>query len=613
MTVTLRLAGSILLLSLLAVAACPAVAEAEDARPNIVLIVADDLGWADLGCYGSKFHKTPNLDRLAGEARRFTQAYAASPVCSPTRASLMTGKHPSRLGLTDYLPGAGNKPSHRKLVPQLPPGLPLEEVTLAERFKEAGYSTGIIGKWHLGGEGFEPTKQGFEINIAGDETGTPRSYVAPFAKGGRSMPGLEDAPDGQYLTDRLGIEAEKFLEAHKAGPFFLYLPHYAVHIPMVAPADRIAHYPKWDGIPHGRQENPIYAAMLESLDDAVGRVMKALERLGIAENTILIFTSDNGGLATREGPSTPPTVNSPLREGKGWLYEGGIRVPLLIRFPGKISPGVEETPAWAADLVPTLLDLCGLPDPGPLDGVSLAKLLTGGKLLPIRSLYWHYPHYSNQGGRPAGAIRDGNWKLVRWEENGRLELFDLEKDPRESTNLADKNPEKMAELASKLLMWLASVGSRPARNNPQYIPLSQTDDGSVVLRASSAEVHGVMLRFEPLPHKDTLGYWIRPDDWASWDFLVRTPGKFDIKALVGCGKGSGGSVVEFRVAEFRRNLQAFRFTVPETGGFQDFKEQSVGRMAFDRPGYYRIEVRVLSKPGSAVMDLRQVTLTPTKE
>jgi arylsulfatase A len=586
--------------------ACSTARGADD-RPNVVLIVADDLGGMDLGCYGSQFHRTPNLDRLASGGRRFAQAYAASPVCSPTRSALMTGKHPARLHLTDWLPGRPDRPSQKLRRPPIRQELPLEEVTLAERLKAAGYSTGIVGKWHLGGPGFEPTRQGFDLNIAGDASGSPLSYVAPFRRGGRTMPGLEDAPEGQYLTDRLATEAERFIEGHKAGPFFLYLPHYAPHVPMVAKPETVARYPKWDGIPHGRQENPIYAAMLESLDDAVGKVLDALDRSGLAEKTVVVFTSDNGGLATREGPHTPATINAPLREGKGWLYEGGLRVPLIVRWPGHIPPGVEETPAWLADLVPTLARVAGLPEPGG-DGASLAGLLTEGRPLAPRALHWHYPHYSNQGGKPGGAIRVGDWKLVESFEDGRRELFDLARDPRESTNLADRHPDKVRDLADRLAAWRSSVGAQMPAPNPDYSPNAQGPDGSITLPASTAEVHGVMLRFEPLPHKDTLGYWVRPDDWASWEFDVRKPGDFDVEGLIGCGKGSGGSLVEFRVGD-----RALRLTVPVTGGFQDFVKQQLGRVSIAREGRHRLEVRAISKPGAAVMDVRQVRLVPAAE
>jgi arylsulfatase A-like enzyme len=576
-----------------------------DDRPNIVLIVADDLGWADLGCYGSKFYRTPHLDRLAEGSRRFTQAYAACPVCSPTRAALMTGKHPARLHLTDWLPGRPDRPDQRLRRPTFRQELPLEEVTIAEALHEAGYATAMIGKWHLGGAGFEPTRQGFDLNIAGDARGTTLSYFSPFSRQGQTMPGLAEAPAGQYLTDRLTLEAERFLDAHRAGPFFLYMPHYAVHTPMVARPDLVARYPKWDGTPHGRQENPIYAAMLESLDESVGRIMARLEQLGLTSNTIVLFTSDNGGLATREGANTPATINAPLREGKGWLYEGGVRVPLLVRWPRRIAPGVEETPVWSADLPATLKAFCGLAESGPIDGVSLAGLLTEGKPLPPRALYWHYPHYSGQGGHPGGAIREGDWKLIEYEENGRRELFDLKHDPKEANNLAGKEPGKIEELAAKLATWRKGVDAQRPTPNPEYVPNPQAEDGLITLPASTAEVHGLMLRYEPLPHKNTLGFWTLADDWASWEFEVRKPGSFAVEALVGCGKGSGGSTVEFRIEG-----QVLTLNVPVTGGFQTFAPQALGRLTIDRPGRHRLEVRATSKPGLAVMDLRQVKLIP---
>ncbi len=590
--------------SLLAMAG--SIARAAD-RPNVVLIVADDLGWADLGCYGSKFHRTPNLDRLASRGKRFTQAYSASPVCSPTRSALMTGKHPARLHLTDWLPGLADQPSQKSLQPVIRQALPLEEVTLAERLKAAGYATGIIGKWHLGGPGFEPSKQGFEVNVAGDETGTALSYVAPFRKGVRVMPGLKDAPDGQYLTDRLALEAEKFIDDHKAKPFFLYLPHYAPHIPLTAKAETIARYPAWDGTPRGRQENPIYAAMLESLDDAVGKVLGALEKAGLTEKTIVIFTSDNGGLAIRAGANTPPTTNAPLREGKGWVYEGGIRVPLIISRPGQIAPGVETTPVWSADLPLTIADFCDLPPARDLDGVSLARLIENGEAIPPRSLYWHYPHYHNALSWPGGAIRDGDWKLVQNYETDRVELFHLAKDPGESTNVADKEPAKLRELMSKFSAWRSTIGAQMMATNPNYAPNLQAPNGSIRLPGSKAEVHGVMLRFEPAPHKNTLGYWVRADDWASWEFDVKKPGAFVLEGLIGCGNGSGGSVVEFRVDD-----QTLRFTVPVTGGFQNFVKQSLGRVTLAAKGRHRLEIHVISKPGPAVMDVRELILEPAE-
>lgn len=591
----------------LVLALVPVPGDAEEVLPNLVLIVADDLGWADLGCYGSKFHRTPRLDQLAVAGRRFTQAYAACPVCSPTRAALMTGKYPARLHLTDWLPGRGDRPSQKLKQPTIQQQLPLEEVTLAEVLKANGYTTALIGKWHLGGEGFEPTRQGFDLNIAGDSTGTALSYWAPFQRQGRTMPGLENAPAGEYLTDRLTTEAERFIEdaAARSRPFFLYLPHYAVHTPMTAKPEMVARYPRWDGIPHGRQENPIYAAMLESLDESVGRVLAKLDQLGLTQQTIVIFTSDNGGLATAEGPNTPATNNAPLREGKGWLYEGGLRVPLLVRWPGRIAPGVEETPVWSGDLFATITALSKVNDIEPRDGRSLARLLTTREPLAPRALFWHYPHYSNQGGHPGGAIRDGDWKLIEHDETGRRELFNLRHDMKETTNLAEQEPKKVEALAAKLEAWRQAVEAQRPTPNPDYSPNAQAKGGSITLPARGAEVHGVMLRYEPLPHKNTLGFWTRTDDWASWDFDVEQPGEFTVTAMVGCGKGSGGSKVEFRL-----NDQVLELTVAETGGFQNFVAHDLGRLSIERPGRHRLEVHARSKPGPAVMDLREIKLTP---
>ncbi len=381
-------------------------------RLNIVLIVADDLGWADLGCYGSKYHSTPNLDRLAAAGLRFTDAYAAAPVCSPTRAALMTGKYPARLNLTDWLPGRPDRPDQKLLRPVINHELPATELTLASALKREGYTTGHVGKWHLGGKGAGPEQRGFDVNIAGDQAGSPRSYFAPFRSGdGRFMPGLERAPEGEYLTDRLTAEAEKFIEANRARPFFLYLAHYAVHIPLKAKAEMVARYKP--GRP-GQQGNPIYAAMIESLDESVGRVLKKLDDLKLTERTLILFTSDNGGLCVTEGPNTPATINAPLREGKGYLYEGGLRVPLLVKWPGVTKPGgAIAAPVSSIDIFPTVLDACGVKSEAKVDGVSLVSLLKGG-VLKRDTLFWHYPHYSNQGGRPGGAVRAGDYKLIEF-------------------------------------------------------------------------------------------------------------------------------------------------------------------------------------------------------
>jgi len=583
---------------------------AETARPNIVLIVGDDLGAMDLGCYGSKFHRTPNLDKLAAQGLRFTQAYAAAPVCSPTRVALMTGQHPARVGLTDWLPGRANRPDQMLNRPEIPMQLPLEKLTMAEMLKAAGYGTIHVGKWHLGGEGFGPLQQGFDVNIAGDQTGTPLSYFSPFKNNqGRFMPGLEEAKDGEYLTDRLTDEALKQIDRQVAEkrPFFLYMPHYAPHTPMRAKAELIKGFDP-AGIPGGRQRNPIYAAMLQSLDESVGRILQKLEEKGIADNTWVIFTSDNGGLATTEGPNTPATSNAPLREGKGWLYEGGLRVPLLIKGPGVKSPGrAVDVPVVSMDLMPTVAALAdGARLPDVQDGQSLLPVLEGSGKPGRDTLYWHYPHYANQGGRPGGVVRKGDWKLVQFYENDRQELFNVAKDGSESNNLSVAEPEKVKELAAELAAWRAAVGAKMPTKNEQYVANPQSADGSVTLPARTAVVDGIQLRYEPQPHKNTLGFWVRAEDSASWEFTVSKPGRFRVVALVGCGPGQGGSLAGFQVDDGPR----LELTVPDTGGFQAFRPMELGEVSVKTAGRHNFLVKPIRKAKAAVMDVREVKLIP---
>lgn len=579
---------------------------AQPQRPNVILILMDDLGQRDLGCYGSKFYHTPHIDRLAKTGVRFTDAYAACPVCSPTRAAIMTGKYPARLNLTDWLPGRPDRPDQKLLRPNILQHLPLEEITLAEELKSAGYVTGHVGKWHLGGEGFEPTRQGFDVNIGGCEAGTPFSYFAPFKnRQGRFMPGLESAPDGEYLTDRLTAEAEKFIEHNRARPFFLYLPHHAVHIPLKAKPELVAKYPSTGRI--GEQNNPVYAAMIESVDDGVGRIMKKLEDLHLAEKTVIFFTSDNGGLSVLEGPHTPATINSPLREGKGYLYEGGIRVPLLVAGPGVVKDCLSTMPVSSIDFFPTILDLCGVKSDVRVDGISFLPVLQGRTTPERAALYWHYPHYCNQGGKPGSAVRAGNFKLIEFFENGRRELFNLANDIGETRNLAEENPHKVKELAAALDAWRRAVSARSMKPNPDYQPNPQDASGVITLPAHTADVHGVQLRYEALPHKNTLGFWTRAGDWASWEFTVKKPGKFTVEILQGCGQGSGGSDIEIAVAG-----QALRTMVEDTGHFQNFKLRQIGAISLDKPGRYTLSVKAKTKPGVAVMDLRRINLTPAK-
>ena len=461
-------------------------APTEAHRPNIVFILADDLGGRDLGCYGSTFHETPNLDRFAAGAMRFTEAYAACSVCSPTRASILTGKYPARLGLTDWLPGRADRPDQKLKRPSIIRQLPLEEVTFAEALKEAGYRTAFIGKWHLGGKGFFPEQQGFDINIGGCQLGHPPSYFSPY-----SIPTLADGPQGEYLTDRLTDETLKFLEANRAGPFLLYLSHYAVHNPQQAKPELIERFranmakaPASAGpefLPEGEskarqiQNQPVYAAMLQSLDESVGRILRKLDELGLSTNTVVIFNSDNGGLSTAEGA---PTSNFPLRAGKGWPYEGGVREPLIVRWPGVTAPNsVCRTATMSTDYYPTILQMAGLPlrPEQHVDGVSLVPLLKGGTIAG-RPLFWHYPHYSNQGGGPCGTVRVGNLKLVEWFEDMRVEMFDLKSDLEEKHDLAGKMPEQARALREQLLDWRKSVNALMPTPNPGWTGASVSKD-----------------------------------------------------------------------------------------------------------------------------------------
>lgn len=598
-----------LLLAFLALAPASRLSAA-DRPPNVVLIVIDDLGQRDLGCYGSTFYKTPNIDKLAKDGLRFTDFYAACPVCSPTRVSILTGKYPQRANVTDWIPGRKDMPDQRLKQPTIRNELPLEEVTIAEVLKQRGYATGHIGKWHLGGKGFEPEKQGFDVNIAGDETGTPRSYFAPFENKGGRMPGLERAPEGEYLTDRLAAEAEKFIGAHKDKPFFLYLPHYAVHTPLRAKQGTIDKYPAKPRA--GSQSNSVYAAMVESMDEAVGRVLKKLDDLKLSDNTLVIFTSDNGGLATTEGGPTGATFNAPLREGKGFLYEGGVRVACIVKWPGAVKPGtVTDQVACSIDLFPTIAAACESPaDPKvampKVDGVSLVPVFQGQKH-EREHIFWHYPHYSNQGGRPGGAVRAGSFKLVEFYEDGRRELFDVTKDISESRNLAAEKPLIVKTLAGLLDDWRKEVGAKMPTPNPQYRPNPQAADGTVTLHSRTALVSGVQLRVEPLPHKNTLGFWTNKDDFATFDFTVEKPGTFTVEVLQGCGKGSGGAEVELAVGN-----ESLTFTVKDTGGFQSFESRDVGTLKVEKAGRHTLTVKAKTKPGPAVMDLRQIVLKPAK-
>jgi len=452
--------------------------EIEKKPPNFVFILVDDLGWTDLGCYGSDFHETPNIDRLASESMLFTNAYAACPVCSPTRAAIMTGKYPSRLNITDWIPG--DDPKNRELMGTMDQNeLALKEITLAEALKQDGYNTFFAGKWHLGDEGFFPEDQGFDINQGGYHRGSPPGgYYVPYKN-----PKLGDGPKGEYLTDRLTQESIRFMEENKDHPFLLYLSFYTVHTPIQANTDYIEKYrdkliemgdslaerlPEHKAFTTQQQLNADYASMVHALDINIGRLLGAIDDLDISDNTVIIFTSDNGGLTTITNPNwTAPTSVKPLRAGKGWCYEGGIRVPLIIKTPEMNTSLICAEPVISMDFYPSILELAGispLPDQH-IDGTSLSPLLHGTKKLEREDIFWHYPHYHTSGWTPGAAIRSGKWKLIEFYELNKTELYDLETDPGENNNLADISPEKVNELSNKLFQLQQNTGAKfPTKN-----------------------------------------------------------------------------------------------------------------------------------------------------
>jgi arylsulfatase A-like enzyme len=437
-------------------------ARADDPRPpNVVLMLIDDLGWRDLSCYGSTFYETPHIDRLAREGMRFTNAYASCPVCSPTRAALLTGKCPERLHFTGHITSI-RRHRHPKDSRIIPPDdlmyLPHEEVTIAESLRPAGFVSASIGKWHVGHVGYWPTDQGFNLNVAGSTDGSPPGYFFPYTKPERkwnaSIPTLHGGEPGEYLTDRLTDEAIRFIEAHRDRPFFVYLPHFAVHTPIEAPAELV---PKYEKKMHTDQSqiNPTYAAMIESVDRNVDRVLRTLDRLDLAADTLVIFTSDNGG-------ASRVTRNAPLRAGKGHLYEGGIRVPMIVRFPGKIAAGTTcDTPVISHDFEPTIREFVGRKETSrtPRDGVSLAGVLTGRGEPQREALYWYYPHYPPQGARPGAAMRSGAFKLIEHYDPPAVELYNLQEDIGERKDLAKSMPERVERMRRSLRDHLTAVGT----------------------------------------------------------------------------------------------------------------------------------------------------------
>lgn len=446
----------------------------ENSPPNVVFILVDDLGYKDLGVYGSTFYDTPHLDSLAGVSTTFTNAYAASPVCSPTRAALMTGKDPVRVNITDWIPGLKLEyvEDPKLSTPEDIHDLPLEEKTMAEAFKENGYKTFYAGKWHLGETAeFWPEHQGFDFNKGGHHKGSPPGgYYSPYEN-----PRLEDGPKGEYLTDRLVDESIQFIEKNQDSAFFLYLAFYTVHTPIQGCEKYDDYYQqKQQQLPNkgeveifqdGRlatrvnQSDAKYAAMVRSMDENVGRLLRKLNQLQLAENTIIVFTSDNGGLTTR-GNQPGPTAVYPLRAGKGWLYEGGIRVPLIIKSPGQHQGQRIDQPTISMDLYPTVLQLAGLPllRDQHQDGQSLLPYLQQPAQVDERTLVWHYPHYHGTTWRPGSAIRQGDWKLIEFYEEGKVELYNLAEDEGEKLNLEVEYPDRVEKMKKSMHRYIKTRG-----------------------------------------------------------------------------------------------------------------------------------------------------------
>ncbi len=475
---------SFLTAAILAATALSAIAKS----PNFVFFLVDDLGKEDLGIEGSTFYETPNIDALAERSLRFDRGYSACQVCSPSRAAIQTGKTPARVGITDYIAPNGNTQPEKwsRNTPLLPAPyrleMPLEEVTIAEALKDQGYRTFFAGKWHLGGDGFTPSEQGYDVNVGGYHYGTPPGgYHPPY-----NNPKLPDGPPGEELPVRLGQETAKFIREQSAReePFFAMLSFYSVHGPIQcskarweyfqAKAERLGLTKRTEPrfkLDRGKevrqvQDHPVYAGMMAALDDAVGVVLDELKALGIEDETVVIFTSDNGGVSSGDGFATSAL---PMRGGKGRQWEGGIRQPFYIHWPGVTKGGVTEVPAIGMDFYPTVLEIAGAPlrPQQHQDGVSLAPVLKGEKDLE-RPLFWHYPHYGNQGGEPSAIMLQGEWKLIHYFEDGRDELYHLPTDAGEETNVAAENRDRVASMKSALEDWQKEVAAQPPTSNPNY-------------------------------------------------------------------------------------------------------------------------------------------------
>lgn len=446
-------------------AGCGAVPDSERSRsPNIVFVLVDDLGWSGLPSYGNEFHETPNIDRLVADGMRFTNAYAAASVCSPTRASIQSGQYPPRVGVTDFITGHWRPYEELRVPTNRTQYLPPDVLTVGELMQEAGYVTGFFGKWHLGNEdeAFLPHEQGYDSMLVSRGGGH-------FDMQDNLTPTKEVAED-EYLADILTDESVEFIMANSGKPFFLFLSHYAVHVPLQAEEKLIEKYRRKEE-PDSGVNHPIYAAMVEHVDQSVGRILKTLDAEGIAGNTLVIFYSDNGAVLETFYSGEAVTTNAPLRAGKGYIYEGGIRVPLIVRWPGVVEPGtVSEDIITSADILPTVAEAAGMqekPD-AVIDGRSIVPALKAERNDRERSIYWHYPHYHF--GDPAGAVRSGDYKLIEFFDDGQIELYNLREDIGEQNNLVAERPEKAREMQEDLAAWRASVGAEMPVDNPEFDP-----------------------------------------------------------------------------------------------------------------------------------------------
>ena len=465
-----------LLLSLPALNNCttPNEKKTSNEKPNIIFILIDDMSIADLGCYGNDFHETPHIDSLAAQGVKFTNAYASSPVCSPTRASILTGKYPASVHITDWIPGKPSWVSESLLAPDFLHELPQEETTIAEMLKQNGYKTASFGKWHLGDEGSFPQDHGFDLNVAGNESGLPPSYFYPYIDGDFVLPDLHTGgEEGEFLTDRLTQEAMKWVIENKDTSFFLYLPYFTVHIWLeTKPELKEKYLEKAQNGTFESLTNPVYAGMVETLDHNIGYIMNTLAEQNLDENTLIVFYSDNGGLHKDESENTPATDNGIFREGKGHLYEGGIRVPLMFYMKNTLKGKTSDEVVTSTDFMPTIAELVGVDAPEN-EGLSLLPHVLEDESLQERNIYWHYPHYSYQMGEPSGAVRAGKYKLIEFFDDGSTELYDLENDPRETRNLSDSLPETQKDLLNQLKNWQKEVNAEMPTTNPDYIPKSK--------------------------------------------------------------------------------------------------------------------------------------------